>query len=71
MTYFETQQHNSQFNPQQWAAFAQPYGSWGGAPLWQATGGYGLVATETESGRPHTVSNTASSAVSRRPARWI
>src|SRR6266481_8038608 len=50
MTYYETQQqnpmHNSQFNPQQWAAFnsqaAQPYAAWPGAPLMQAFGGYGL-----------------------------
>src|SRR5882724_2325118 len=42
MTYFDTQQHNAQFNPQQWAPFAQPYGAWLSAPLMQATGGYGL-----------------------------
>src|SRR5258706_9484609 len=50
MNYYETQQqnpiHNSQFNPQQWAAFnsqaAQPYAAWPGAPLMQAFGGYGL-----------------------------
>src|SRR6266403_1979733 len=50
MTYYETQQqnpmHNSQFNPQQWAAFnsqaAQPYAGWPSAPLMQAIGGYGL-----------------------------
>ena len=50
MTYHETQQqnpmHNSQFNPQQWAAFnsqaAQPYAAWPSAPLMQAFGGYGL-----------------------------
>src|SRR5882762_6672389 len=50
MTYYETQQQNStlnsQFNPQQWAAFnsqaAQPYGAWPSAPLMQAIGGYGL-----------------------------
>src|SRR3979490_347963 len=50
MTYYETQQqnpmHNSQFNPQQWAAFnsqaAQPYAAWPNAPLLQAIGGYGL-----------------------------
>ena len=50
MTYHETQQqnpmHNSQFNPQQWAAFnsqaAQPYAAWSSAPLMQAIGGYGL-----------------------------
>src|SRR3979490_24913 len=50
MTYYETQQqnpmHNSQFNPQQWAAFnsqaAQPYAAWPSAPLMQAIGGYGL-----------------------------
>ena len=49
MTYYETQQqnpaHNSQFNPQQWAAFnsqaAQPYGAWSSAPSMQAIGGYG------------------------------
>ena len=45
MTYYETQQ-NSQFNPQQWAAFnsqgAQPYGAWPNAASMQATGGYGL-----------------------------
>src|SRR6266568_7051812 len=43
MTHFDTQQqnqaHNSQFNPQAWAAFnpqtAQPYGAWTGQ------GGYG------------------------------
>src|SRR2546429_4752090 len=50
MTYYDTQQqnplHNTQFNPQQWAAFnpqaAQPYGAWSSAPLMQAFGGYGL-----------------------------
>src|SRR5882757_11423189 len=50
MTYYETQQqnpmHNSQFSPQQWAAFnsqaAQPYAAWPNAPLIQAIGGYGL-----------------------------
>src|SRR6266446_4199295 len=50
MTYYDTQQqnplHNTQFNPQQWAAFnpqaAQPYGAWSSAPLMQAIGGYGL-----------------------------
>src|SRR5216683_2584521 len=50
MTYYETQQqnpmHNSQFNPQQWAAFnsqaAQPYAAWPSAPWMQAIGGYGL-----------------------------
>jgi hypothetical protein len=46
MTYYDTQQHNSQFNPQPWAAFnsqtAQPLGAWSGAPLMQAIGGYGL-----------------------------
>jgi hypothetical protein len=51
MTYYETQQqnptYNSQFNPQQWAAFnsqaaQQPYGAWPSAPLMQAIGGYGL-----------------------------
>src|SRR6266404_5408151 len=50
MTYYETQQQNptpnSQFNPQQWAAFnsqaAQPYAAWPSAPLMQAIGGYGL-----------------------------
>src|SRR6266404_3688196 len=50
MTYYETQQqnpmHNSQFNPQQWAAFnsqaAQPYSGWPSAPWMQAIGGYGL-----------------------------
>src|SRR6266403_5378842 len=50
MTYYETQQqnpmHNSQFNPQQWAAVnsqaAQPYAGWPSAPLMQAIGGYGL-----------------------------
>ncbi|MGF6311320.1 hypothetical protein ABIB82_005483 [Bradyrhizobium sp. i1.8.4] len=50
MTYFETQQHNSQFNPQAWAAFsqaaqpqaAQAYGAWSNAPLMQAMGGYGF-----------------------------
>jgi hypothetical protein len=49
MTYYETQQqnpaHNSQFHPQQWAAFnqAQPSGAWSGAPSMQASGGgYGL-----------------------------
>src|SRR5260370_40418399 len=50
MTYYETQQqnpmHNSQFNPQQWAAFnsqaGQPYAAWPSAPLMQAIGGYGL-----------------------------
>src|SRR5712671_6119219 len=50
MTYYETQQqnpmHNSQFNPQQWAAFnsqaAQPYAAWPSAPWIQAIGGYGL-----------------------------
>ena len=50
MTYYETQQqnpmHNSQFNPQQWAAFssqaAQPFAAWPSAPLMQAIGGYGL-----------------------------
>src|SRR5882672_10099296 len=50
MNYYETQQqnpmHNSQFNPQQWAAFnsqaAQPYAAWPSAPLMQTIGGYGL-----------------------------
>jgi hypothetical protein len=47
MTYYETQQqHNSQFNPQQWAAFnsqgGQPYGAWSNAPSMQGIGGYGL-----------------------------
>src|SRR6266576_4753285 len=50
MTHYDTQQqnplHNTQFNPQQWAAFnpqaAQPYGAWSSAPLMQAFGGYGL-----------------------------
>jgi hypothetical protein len=45
MTYFDTQQHTSQFNPQAWAAFsqaAQPYGAWSNAPLMQAIGGYGF-----------------------------
>src|SRR5713101_8248650 len=50
MTYYDTQQqnplHNTQFNPQQWAAVnpqaAQPYGAWSSAPLMQAIGGYGL-----------------------------
>src|SRR6267154_173830 len=47
MTYYDTQQqHNSQFSPQQWAAFnsqvAQPYGAWSGAPSMQAIGGQGL-----------------------------
>jgi hypothetical protein len=50
MTHYETQQqnpaYNSQFNPQQWAAFnsqaAQPYGAWSNAPSMQAIGGYGL-----------------------------
>ena len=52
MTYYDTQQqHNSQFSPQQWAAFnpqiAPPYGAWFGAPSMQAfggagTGGFGL-----------------------------
>lgn len=48
MTYYETQQqnpaYNSQFHPQQWAAFnqAQPSGAWAGAPSMQAIGGYGL-----------------------------
>jgi hypothetical protein len=40
MTYFDTQQqnqpHNSQFNPQAWAAFnpqaAQPFGTWTNTP---------------------------------------
>src|SRR5258708_4162954 len=52
MTHFDTQQqnqaHNSQFNPQAWAAFnaqtAQPYGPYGAstnAPWMQAIGGYG------------------------------
>jgi hypothetical protein len=49
MTHFDTQQqnhaHNSQFNPQAWAAFnaqtAQPYGAWTGMPWMQAIGGYG------------------------------
>src|ERR1700716_244132 len=49
MTYYETQQQNpapnSQFNPQQWAAFnyqpAQPYGAWSRGPSMQAIGGYG------------------------------
>jgi hypothetical protein len=49
MTYYDTQQqnpaHNSQFNPQQWAAFnsqaGQPYGAWSSAPSMQAIGGYG------------------------------
>src|SRR5258708_19934505 len=47
MTYYDTQQqHNPQFNPQQWAAFnsqaGQPYGAWPSAPSMQAIGGYGL-----------------------------
>ena len=47
MTYYDTQQQqNSQFSPQQWAAFnsqvAQPYGAWLGAPSMQAFGGQGL-----------------------------
>jgi hypothetical protein len=45
MTYFDTQQHNTQFNPQAWAAFpqaAQPYGAWTNAPLMPAIGGYGF-----------------------------
>lgn len=47
MTYYDTQQqHNSQFSPQQWAAFnsqvAPPYGAWFGAPSMQAIGGLGL-----------------------------
>src|SRR5258708_9804305 len=47
MTYYDTQQqHNPQFNPQQWAAFnsqaGQPFGAWPGAPSMQAIGGYGL-----------------------------
>src|SRR5258708_32216354 len=49
MTYFDTQQqnpaHNSQFNPQAWAASnsqaAQPHGPWTNAPWMQAIGGYG------------------------------
>src|SRR5258708_28568442 len=49
MTYFDTQQqnaaHNSQFNPQAWAAFnsqaAQPHGPWTNAPWMQAIGGFG------------------------------
>jgi hypothetical protein len=43
MTYYDTQQqHNSQFGPQQWAAFnSQPYGAWSGAPSMQAIGGHG------------------------------
>jgi len=47
MNYYENQQqnpaHNSQFHPQQWAAFnqAQPHGAWSGAPSMQAIGGYG------------------------------
>src|SRR5260221_2033594 len=49
MTHFDTQQqnhaHNSQFDPQAWAAFnsqaAQPYGAWTYAPWMQAIGGYG------------------------------
>ena len=47
MTYYDTQQqHNSQFSPQQLAAFnsqvAPPYGAWFGAPPMQAIGGLGL-----------------------------
>jgi hypothetical protein len=48
MTYYDIQQQNpalnSQFNPQQWAAFnsQQPYGAWSNAPSMQAIGGYGL-----------------------------
>jgi hypothetical protein len=47
MTYYDTQQqHNSQFSPQQWAAFnsqiGQPNGAWSGAPPMQAIGGQGL-----------------------------
>jgi hypothetical protein len=42
MTYYDTQQqnpaHNSQFNPQQWAAFN---GAWSSAPWMQAISGYG------------------------------
>src|SRR5258708_32839460 len=49
MTYCDTQQqnpaHNSQFNPQAWAAFnsecAQPNGPWTNAAWMQAIGGYG------------------------------
>ncbi len=45
MTYFDTQQQNAQFNPQQWAPFGsqvgQPFGAWLGAPSMQAAGGYG------------------------------
>jgi hypothetical protein len=47
MTYYDTQQqHNPQFNPQQWAAFnsqaGQPFGALPGSPSMQAIGGYGL-----------------------------
>jgi hypothetical protein len=46
MTYYDTQQqnpaHNPQFNPQQWAQTAQPYGAWLNISSPQATGGYGL-----------------------------
>ena len=46
MTYYDTQQqnpaHNPQFNPQQWAQTAQPYGAWLNMSSPQATGGYGL-----------------------------
>jgi hypothetical protein len=46
MTYFDTQHQNAQFNPQQWASFgsqfAQPFGTWPGAPSMQANGSYGL-----------------------------
>ena len=73
MTYYETQQqnpmHNSQFNPQQWAAFnsqaAQPYAAWPSAPLMQAFGGYGLGGYGL--GQAALVSNTANMAVSRPP----
>jgi len=45
MTYYDTQQqylNNPQFNPQQWAQMAQPYGAWLNMSSPQATGGYGL-----------------------------
>ena len=70
MTYYDTQQqHNSQFGPQQWAAFnsqvAPPYGAWFGAPSMQAIGGLGLGGLGGYGlGRQPMVSNTVNMAAS-------
>jgi len=44
MTYYDTQQQNAQFNPQQWATLfgpqsAQPFGAWPGSQSMHAAGG--------------------------------